>query len=86
MRTEWWKLDTKWQSVTKTGKYCPCYTPITVMSHPPRLVVGEDSEGSLTPAACPLQGHLPYMEEFYRTFTHMCSIDLMKETAPVEGN
>ena len=53
------------------------YAPITVMPHPPRLVVGGDFEGGLTPAACPLEG--------YCTFTHMCSTDLTKETAPVEG-
>ena len=56
------------------------------MPHPPRLVVGGDHEGDLTPAACPLGGAFPYMGDFYCTFTHMCSTDLMKETAPVEGN
>ena len=60
--------------------------PTTVMPHPSRLVVGGDYEGGLTPAACLWEGHLPFMENFYCTFTHMCSTDLMKETAPVEGN
>ena len=32
------------------------YAPITVMPHPPRLMVGGDFEGRLTPAACPLGG------------------------------
>ena len=32
------------------------YAPITVMPHPPRLVVGRDYEGGLTSAACPLGG------------------------------
>ena len=50
------------------------YAPITVMPHPPRLVVGGNFEGRLTTAACPLEG--------YCTFTHT---DLTKETAPVEG-
>ena len=30
--------------------------------------------------------HLPYMENCYCTFVHLCSTDLMKEIAPVEGN
>ena len=33
-----------------------------------------------------LEGHFPYMEDFYCTFVHMCSTNLMKETAPIQGN
>ena len=50
------------------------YAPITVTSHPPRLVVGE--------GGCPQQ-HVLW--GFYCTCTHMCSPDLTKETALVEG-
>ena len=39
---------------------------ITVMPHPPRLVVGEDFEGGLTSAASPLEGAF-----IYCTFTHV---------------
>ena len=60
--------------------------PITVYAHLARLVVGGDFEGGLTPAACPLgEAHLPYMWGIYCTCAHMCSTDLTKETAPVEG-
>ena len=43
---------------------------------------GGDYEGGLTPAA---SRHLAYMGNCYCTFAHLCSSDLMKEIAPVEG-
>ena len=55
------------------------------MPHPPRLVVGGDFEGGLTPAACPLGGAFT----LYRGFLlhiRTCNTDLTKETAPVERN
>ena len=32
------------------------------------------------------EGHSPYMGNFYCTFTHLYTPDLMKEIAPVVGN
>ena len=63
------------------------YAPITdtVMPHPPRLVVGGDLEGVLTPAAYPLGGAFALYARFF-TAHYVCSTDLTKETAPVEGN
>ena len=46
--------------------------------------MGRDFEGSLTPAACPLGG--AFALDFYCTLAHICSTDLTKQTAPVEGN
>ena len=40
------------------------YAPITVMSHPPRLVVGGDFEVGLTPAVCPLGGAFALYVEY----------------------
>ena len=53
-------------------------------AHPPRLVVGGDYQGGLTPAACPLS-ICPILEIVTILFAHLC-IDLMKEITPVEGN
>ena len=55
------------------------------MPHPPRLVVGGDFEVGLTPAARPLGGAFALYVGYYCTITHVCSTDLTKETAPVEG-
>ena len=47
------------------------YAPITVMPHPPRLVVSRDYEGDLTSAACPLGGAFALYGElllYIRTF------------------
>ena len=64
--------------------------PITVMPHAPsQFGGGWGLWRGVDPSTMPLGeggGHLPYMEDFYCTFAHMCSTDLMKETAPVEGN
>ena len=69
--------------------------PITVMPHPPRLVVGGDFEGGLTSVACPLGGAFA-LYEFFCTCTHAVLISLVpmqalspkndEETAPVVGN
>ena len=40
------------------------YAPITVMPHPPRLVVGRDYEVDLTSAACLLGGVFALCGEF----------------------
>ena len=45
-------------------------------AHPPRFVVGGNSEGGLTPFR---------RANFYSTCTHLCTPKLVKETA-VEGN
>ena len=58
--------------------------PITVMPHPPRLVVGGDFEEGLTQQRALCEGHLPYILFFYCTFAHVCNTDLTKETT--EGN
>ena len=58
--------------------------PIIVVPHPPRLVVGGDYEGGLTPAACPLGGAFV---ELLLTFAHLCSTDLMRrelDNCPVQ--
>ena len=58
----------------------PGEAPITVIPHPPWLVVGRDYEGDLTSAAWPLGVAFALYEELcYCTFTHLCSTDLMKE-------
>ena len=44
--------------------------PITVMPHPPRLEVGGDFEGGLTPAACPLGGAFALYGGF---LLHICT-------------
>ena len=59
---------------------------ITVMSHPPRLMVDGNYEGGLTPAACPLGRAFGLLGNCYCTFAHLCSTDLMKEIVPVERN
>jgi len=52
----------------------------------PRLVVGGDYEGGLTPVASPLVAAFALYGNCYCTFAHLCSTDLhlMKEIAPVE--
>ena len=39
----------------------------------PRLVVGGDYEGGLTPVACPLVGALPYMG-IVTVHSHICVV------------
>ena len=63
-----------------------CNAPITVMSHPPKLVVGGNYEGGLTPAACPLGLRGIYFTYVNCTCAHLCSTDVMKEIFPLEGN
>ena len=45
--------------------------PITVMPHPPRLVVGGDFEEGLTQQRALCEGHLPYILFFYCTFARV---------------
>ena len=58
-----------------------------VMPHPPRLVVGGDYEGDLTPAACPWGGACAlFGESLLWQNVHLSGPDLMKEITPVERN
>ena len=52
------------------------------MPHPPRLMVGRDFGGGLTPAAYPMAGAF-VLYVGYLLHIHTCSTDLTKETAPV---
>ena len=65
-----------------------CNAPISVMSHPPKLVVGGNYEGGVIPAECPLGSRGMHMcfGNFDCTCVHLCSTDFMKEIAPLEGN
>ena len=51
--------------------------PITVVPHPPRLVVGRDYEGDLTLAACPLGRAFALYGELLLYIAHLCSTDLL---------
>lgn len=57
-----------------------CNAPITVMSHPPKLVVGENiiKGGGVTPAARPLGPRGICLIYFNCTSAHLCSTDIMK--------
>ena len=61
------QVSVPWTLKTPPIQHRLMHLAITVMHHPPRLVVGGGFEGGLTPA-------------------HLCSSDLMKGIAPVEGN
>ena len=61
-------LEAFWVSVECISSFLLA-TPLQCMPHPPRLLVGGDFEGGLTPAACPLEGAFAWF--FYCTFTHI---------------
>ena len=57
------------------------------MPHPPSLVVGGDFEGGVDTSSMLFgRGICLIVGIFYCTCAHMCSPDMTKETAPVEGS
>ena len=54
-------------------------------SYAPLFQVG-DGVGIMKGFLPPLGGAFALIGEFYCTFVHLCSTDLMKSIAPVEGN
>ena len=62
---------------TQPGRYEATNAPITVVPHPPRLVVGRDYERDLTLAAWPLAGAFALYGELFLYIAHLCSTDLL---------